>query len=181
MRRIVATTAAVLLASGFPALQGRPDFSGEWRLDTASVAPGREGRGGGRPAARGDMSSGWGSLITVRQDDKQLVVEDRIFSRYDLQPPVRLVHLLDGSESVNSVMIGHTTHTRASRAAWKDQALEITTQYPGTHPGSGQPLTTEVVQRLRFESPDVLVVEVTRGTAGAPPTTTRAIYRRQTP
>ena len=62
------------------------------------------------------MGSGWGPALTITQDGKQLIVEQPLFSRYDLQPPVKTVYALDGTESRNTVMTGHATQTRVSRA-----------------------------------------------------------------
>jgi hypothetical protein len=168
MTSIIAVAFMVLLGAATGAIaQARPDFSGEWMMEPRPVTP-----AGSAPAVQGDMGSGWGPALTIRQDDKQLIIEDRIFSRYDLQPPVRLAYPLDGSEALNTVMLGHSTQKRTSRASWNGRTLEITTR-------SGQPLTTEVVQRLQLESPDVLVIEVSRSTAGVPPSSTRATYRKQ--
>lgn len=178
MKTMLTATLVLLAAASAATLQTKSDFSGDWRAESQNIAPQAPGSG---PQAAGDMGSGWGGLLTLRQDEKQLVVEDRLFTRYDLQPPVRLVYALDGSETVNTVMLGHRAQTRRSRAVWKEQTLEITTQFHDRHPATGQPFTTEVVQRLRLESSDTLVVEVTRTTAGATPSSTRAHYRKQTP
>ena len=125
------------------------------------------------------MGSGWGSPLTITQDATHLVVEQTLFSRYDIQPQPRFVYALDGSETRNSTMIGHATQVRVSRAAWDGQALRITTRYPGVDPGSGQPMTTEVTHRLSLESPTTLIVEATRGAAlGGKETTTRTVYRK---
>ena len=37
------------------------------------------------------MGSGWGSPLTITQDAKQLVVEQTLFSRCDMQPQLRFV------------------------------------------------------------------------------------------
>lgn len=178
MNAMLTITLMLIAAATAASVQSRSDFSGDWRAEAQTAAPQTPGSG---PPPAGDMGSGWGASLTLRQDDKQLVVEDRLFTRYDLQPPVRLVYALDGSESVNTVMLGHSAQTRRSRAAWKEQTLEITTQFRDTHPATGQPFMTEVVQRLRLASPDTLVVEVTRTTSGATPSSTRATYRKQAP
>jgi hypothetical protein len=144
------------------------NFSGQWTADA--------------PAAKGpgDMGSGWGPSITITQDERQLVVEEMVFSRYDLQPPVRSVYPLDGSESRNAVMTGHATQTRISRAAWDGDALVITTRYPAVDPGTGKSFTSEVSQRLTLEAPGVLVIEVTRsGALGGKPTAAKTIYRKK--
>ncbi len=180
--RVTAFTLVMMGVAGIVSLaQARPDFSGQWAADVGSVAPAGAAPLGGAtapPSIRGDMGSGWGPAITIKQDAKQLVVEYVLFSRYDLQPPLQLVYAPDGSETISDVMIGHTTQERRSRAVWKDQTLEITTIYPSIHPASGKPFTTEVVQRLRLESPDALVIDVTRRAPGAEPSSTRTIYKR---
>ena len=86
-------------------------------------------------ASRGDMGSGWGSTLTITQDARQLVVEQALFSRYDLQPPLRFVYALDGSETRNTVMMGHATQVRTSRATWDGAALRITTTLSGHRSG----------------------------------------------
>ena len=125
------------------------------------------------------MGSGWGSPLTIAQDATQLVVEQALFSRYDLQPPLRFVYALDGSETRNAVMTGHTTQERVSRAAWDGPTLRITTMYPSVDPVSGRAFTTEVIHGLSLESPTALVVEATRGGAlGGQATKTRTVYRK---
>jgi len=125
------------------------------------------------------MGSGWGSPLTITQDARQLVVEQTLFSRYDIQPPLRFVYALDGSETRNSVMTGHTTQLRVSRASWDGQALRIITTYPSIDPASGNAFTTEVIYRLTLESPTTLVIEAARGAAlGGQPTKTRTVYRK---
>ena len=151
-----ASSAAIALSRGFGEAwrsSHRPDFSGRW---TANPSPQRRPPPRGSvPPTRGDMGSGWGSPLTITQDAGQLVVEQTLFSRYDLQPPIRFVYVLDGSETRNAVMIGHTTQVRLSRAAWEGQTLRITTMYPSIDPASGKPFTTEVTHRLSLESPTV--------------------------
>ena len=84
------------------------------------------------------MGSGWGTPLTITQNATELVVEHALFSRYDLQPPLRFVYRLDGTESRNTTMAGHVTQTRVSRAEWDGQALKIVTSYPGIDPGTGK-------------------------------------------
>jgi hypothetical protein len=168
--------------------QSPPDFSGRWTMEAPSApAPAPPAAGGAAPALRpdqgtlnrGDMGSGWGSPLTITQDAKQLIVEQTLFSRYDFATQPRFVYALDGAESRNGVMIGHSTQVRTSRARWDGQNLIITTTYPGSDPSSGKPFTTEVTHRLALESPGTLVIEVTRGAAlGGKPTTTKTVYRK---
>ena len=147
--------------------QQRPNFSGEWtrsdHADRPSVAA-----TGDAAFPSGSMASGWGSPITVRQDSSRIVIEYQFFSAYDLQPPLRFVYALDGSESRNSVMIGHATSQQRSRVMWRDSTLVITTIYPTPDLAAGNP-TAEVRQALTLESPSTLIVETTRtGVGGAP-------------
>jgi hypothetical protein len=125
------------------------------------------------------MGSGWGSSITIAQDPTQLTVESAVFTRYDLQPPLKFVYSLDGSETRNTVMMGRGAQTQSSRSAWDGQKLIITTVHTLPELVSGKPVTTEVVQRLLLESATSLVVEGTRsGVLGGPSSTTRTVYRK---
>jgi len=178
MMFLVTVSIAAWMSVG-SALQAQPDFSGRWTVE-AAPAPATPSAGGApAPPPRGDMGSGWGSPLTIAQDAKQLIVEQTLFSRYDLQPPLRFIYALDGSETRNPVMMGHTTQLRVSRASWDGQTLRITTNYPSIDPASGNAFTTEVTHRLTLESPTTLVVEATRaGALGGQSTKTRTVYRK---
>lgn len=158
------------------ASQAHPDFSGRWTAESDAPPP---SAAPSAPAARGDMGSGWGSPITITQDASQLTVEYTIYTRYDLQPPLKFVYALDGSESKSTVMIGRGAEMRSSRTSWDGAALNITTLYTMPDPVTGKPFITEVKQKLTLASPTSLVVEVTRsGALGGAPTTARAVYRK---
>ena len=160
------------------AFQTPPDFSGQWTVEPAQATP--PAAGTPAPPPQGDMGSGWGPTLTITQNARQLVVEQALFSRYDLQPPLRFVYALDGSETRNAVMMGHTTQMRLSRAAWEGQTLRITTMYPAIDPVSGKAFTTEVTQQLTLESPGTLVIDVTRdGALGGQATKTRTVYLKR--
>jgi hypothetical protein len=179
MRVLTSLAVAVWISVG-SAAQAPPDFSGHWTADVAAAPSAPPAGGAPAPPPKGDMGSGWGSPLTIAQDATQLIVEQALFSRYDLQPPVRTVYALDGSESRNTLMTGHATQIRVSRASWDGQSLRITTTYPSIDP-SGRTVTTEVTQRLTLESPTTLVIEATRGAAlGGQPTRTRTVYRKST-
>ena len=168
MRSLLSAVMFLMLAATLAA-QAPTDFSGQWTASPAAAAPG----------TRGDMGSGFGSPIAISQDARQLVIEQTLFSRYDLQPPVRYAFALDGSASTNAVMVGHATQVRTSRATWDGAALRITTSYPAIDPGSGKPFTTDVTFRLSLESPTTLVIEAARtGVLGGLPTRTRTVYQK---
>jgi hypothetical protein len=168
---LVAMIAAGLTAGA--ASQTPPDFSGRWTVESPPApAP-------GTGAARGDMGSGWGSTITITQDAQQLVVELLVFARGDLQPQPRFIYALDGSETRNTVVMGRGFQPQSSRARWEGQSLAITTIHSFADPASGKTQTMEVTQKLALESPNKLVVEVTRsGALGGRPSTTRTVYTK---
>jgi len=125
------------------------------------------------------MGSGWGSNITVTQDATGLTVEYIFFARGDMQPPLKFVYALDGSETRNSVMMGRGIQVQTSRTAWDGDKLIITTTHAFANPETGRPMTSEVKHTLSLES-GTLIVEVTRkGVLGGPPSTTRTAYRKQ--
>ena len=157
-----------------------PDFSGRWTSDpepAPPASPAPAGRRGG--GARGDLGSGWGSTIMITHDAARLTVEYAFFARGDLQPPLRFVYALDGSESRNSVMMGRGIQVQVSKTAWADEALVIATVHAFTDPSSGRPASAEVTHTLRLESPTSLIVETARaGVLGGPPSATRTQYRK---
>jgi hypothetical protein len=128
----------------------------------------------------GDMGSGWGSPVTIKQEAARLTIEYVFFSTYDLQPPLRYVYTLDGSESRNSVMVGHSALDQRSRVAWQGNTLVITTLHPVPDGETGRTLRAEVRQALTLEAPGTLVVETTRvGIRGAATTVTRTAYTKR--
>lgn len=125
------------------------------------------------------MGSGWGPVITITQDANRLTVEYAFFGRGDMQPPLRFLYALDGSETKNSVMMGRGVQEQLSKAAWDGGKLVITTLHTFANPTSGKTMTEEVKQTLSLESPASLVVETTRaGVLGGPSSTTRTIYKK---
>ena len=184
----MAAAFALFLTVGVASLasQAPADFSGRWTTDpdpaqappagAAASTPGR-----GRGPGRGDMGSGWGSTITITQNDRQLFVEYVFFGRGDLQPPLKFVYALDGSETKNSVWMGRGEQVQTSRTAWDGARLKITTHHTFTDPTTNKPAATEVVRVLSLESPASLLVETLRpGVSGGPPSSTKTVYRRLT-
>ncbi|MGE5835704.1 MAG: hypothetical protein ACM4AI_14560 [Acidobacteriota bacterium] len=191
MRRVHWIPAAamfVLLTVGAGA-QARPDFSGRWTTDpdpAAPTTPAGAGRAGAPPAApgqrggqTGNMGSGWGSTITITQDASKLTVEYAFFGRGDMQPPLKFVFALDGTETRNSVMMGRGIQGQVSSATWQGDKLIIDTVHAFPDPDSAKPAAVHVEQVLSLESPTSLVVETTRNSAlyGRSPTT-RTVYRK---
>jgi len=181
------TAALVLTCVALAGAQAKPDFSGRWTTDpdpaAAAAPPARAGGAGPAGPGRGgpapDVGSGWGSTIAITQAATSLTVEYAFFARGDMQPPLKFVYALDGSESKNSVMMGRGLQVQTSRTAWTGDSLVITSAYSFTDPQSGKPAAAEVKRTLKLESPTSLSVEtVYGGVLGGPPTTTRSTYRK---
>jgi hypothetical protein len=182
----VLAPAAVVLLAVITLAQTRPDFSGRWTSEPDTPPqPAGGGQGGGSGGGRGgirsgDMGSGWGSNITITQDAGRLTVTYLFFARGDMQPPLKFVYALDGSESKNSIMMGRGVQVQRSKAAWDGDKLVITTAHAFEHPETGRPMASEVKQTLWLESPASLIIETTRGSVlGGPPSTTRTTYRKR--
>ena len=125
------------------------------------------------------MGSGWGSPITITQDAAKLTVEYAFFGRGDMQPPLRFVYTLDGTETKNSVMMGRGMQQQVSKTAWDGDKLVITTTHSLVDPSTNKPVSSVVTQTLSLESATSLVVESTRaGVLGGPTTTARTTYRK---
>ena len=96
-----------------------------------------------------------------------------------MQPPLKFVYALDGSESKNSVMMGRGIQVQTSKTTWDGDKLIITTVHTFENPADSQPMKIEVKQTLALESPTALIVETTRSSVlGGPPSTTRTAYRK---
>ena len=127
---------------------------------------------------RGEMGSGWGSPL-VTHEPGRLAVEYTFFSAYDLQPRLRFTYALDGSESRNSVMIGHASVEQRSRVAGGEHARHHDTRARPAG-ADGRAVTAEVRQALTLESPHVLRIETTRvGVLGGATNTTQATYTKR--
>jgi hypothetical protein len=167
--------------------QSQPEFSGRWTSAPEPAADGRQpggargaGRAGrGRGARVGDMGTGWGETITITQDTTRLTVEYAFFSRGDLQPPLRFTYALDGTPTINAVMMGRGRQEQSSRARWEGDALILSSSYTFVHPATGEPVEGTVTRKLSLSSPTAMIVEVTRsGVLGGPTSTTRTTYRK---
>lgn len=177
----ILTCALVAASSRAAAAQSRPDFSGRWSTEPAAVVPSARdaAAAGARPAPRVDLGSGWGRTITISQDARALTVEWAFFSAYDLQPPLRFVYALDGSETVNSFMLGRGTQKQRSRVSWTGSSMVITTVHSFADPASGRAVESDVRQTLSLESPTSLIVETVRsGVLGGPASTSRTVYTK---
>jgi opacity protein-like surface antigen len=180
MKRL--TAALLLTFVAIAGAQAKPDLSGRWTTDPDPASAAQPARGAG-PGGRGgpppNVGSGWGSTITITQTATSFTVEYAFFTRGDMQPPLKFVYALDGSESKNTVMMGRGLQVQTSRTTWAGDSLVITSDYSFTDPQSGKPATAEVKRTLKLESPTSLSIEtVYGGVMGGPATTTRTVYRK---
>jgi hypothetical protein len=165
-----------------PAIAGepRPDFSGRWTAQPEAKPP-TTTLDGVLDEPPGDPGSGWGNDLTIGQSADRLTLDYVFFGPMDMQPPLRFVFALDGTETQNTVMMGRGLDVQTSRAVWDGGTLVITTTHRFTDPGTGEPMTCEVARRLSLGPPGslVLVVETTRsGVLGGSASTSRTVYRR---
>jgi hypothetical protein len=183
-RTRASSTLLLALLTAPVAAQEKPNFSGRWSVP----APEARGAGAGDARAagagarsgqsqRGDMGSGWGSTITIEHQASRLSVEYAFFGRGDMQPPLKFVYALDGTETKNSVMLGRGIQMQTSKTSWNGNSLIITTLHTFNHPATGQPATSEVVRTVTLQSADSLIVETVRSPAlGGPEGRTRTVY-----
>lgn len=151
------------------------DFSGTWVrvVDTASARPSVASVGDAAFPV-GDMGNGWGSPLTIAQRADSVIVSYVFFAPYDLQPPVRMAFAANGAESINDVILSHTTTRLRSKLTQRGDTLVVSTHYP-----SPVGAATEVIHTLTLEAPGTLVVAATRRGASGSPGTIRTTYTRR--
>ena len=168
----------------------KPDFSGRWtdvapppgaqgqqRAGTGQPAPGRAG--GPAPAVVRDMGSGWLTPFTITQTATNLTIEYMFFGRGDMQPALRHVFALDGSETQNTMMMGRGQQVQVTTAAWDGDKLVLKTLHTFADPATGKPTAVRVTQTLTLESPTTLIVETVRdGAMGGQPTSAKSTYQK---
>jgi len=189
-----AAAAVVLLSLVFqtqtPVATTRPDFNGRW----ADVAPapaqpgqGRQGaagapggRAGGPGAQAVSAGSGWLTPFTITQTANELTVEYSFFSRGDMQPPLKHVFALDGSERQATMNLGRGPQLQVTSASWAADKLVLKTVHSFTDPMTGKPMTVDVKQTLSLENATTLIVETVRGPAlGGQATSAKSTYQKQ--
>ncbi|MBV6522517.1 MAG: hypothetical protein MNPFHGCM_02665 [Gemmatimonadaceae bacterium] len=167
--------AAAVLGVPRPAWAQHPDFSGQWVAIVDSAAGSRTVASTGDAVFRsGDMGSGWGAPLTIRQAADSLIVEYPQFSTYDLQPPLRFAFSLDGGETRAAAMIGHAQVSERSRVSWSGDTLVVVTTFP-VPPAAGASPTTAVRRAMSLAADGTLHIETRR--EGAAPV--RTAYRKR--
>ena len=181
MRRLTSLLSAVAVTTftSLTSAQERPDFSGVWTSSPGTAATDQGAR------STGPVGSGWGWTFTITQDAAGLTVVQPFYTRGDLQPPLTFRYLLDGSESVNTVLMGRGVQVQRSTTTWDGEKLVITTVSEFDSPEDGRIMTSEVKHTLWLVPaplpawPPSLVVAVIRsGALGGNSSTTRTVYTR---
>jgi hypothetical protein len=165
---VVAAAAFALSTATAVFAQGKPDFSGSWAIDPASVpaATAGGGGGGGRGGGRGG-GGGLGQAFTAKQDANTLTI-----TRQQGGNEVTAVYKLDGSESKNTVAGRGGQQEQVSKAAWDGDKLVITT----TQDFGGN--TVERKMTLSMEGGKLAVEQTAPGRGGGEPTTTKVTYNK---
>ena len=179
-KRLCVLLAASLVAGATAGAQSRPSFAGDWvRLDSATTTP-SIAAAGDVEFRTGDMGSGWGSPLTIRQSADSLIVEFTQFSAYDLQPKLRYAYALNGLESRNGIMIGHAESMQRSRVNWNGATLVIVTTHSAPIGPGGRTLNTETRQSLSIRDNGQLLIDTARfGVSGGPPNIVHSAYRKR--
>jgi hypothetical protein len=163
--------AIVLIAAGVAGAQPA-SFSGRWVVAPDPVPTAQRG---GRPAPA-NQGTGWGSDLTITQDATTLTVEYARFGRGDMQPPMKLVYRLDGSESRNTINVGRGPQEQVSRAKWEGDRLIITTVHSFTV--QGQAMTSETTRALSLEAGSLVIETTYSAVRGGPASTVRSVYKK---
>ena len=146
-----------------------PNLGGRWTLVVDSP---KEGAARGRiPSTAG---AGWGREITITHEAARVTIERHQFVANDMQPPLRYVYALGGTESRNVVDMGLGPQAQMARATLEDGRLVIVSRY-----AEGASLAAEVTSVFSIDPSGELVVETTRKAGGATSTATARYRRRQ--
>src|SRR5688572_869155 len=154
--------AAAVLSIATMAFAQKPDFSGTWTIDPASVpAP---PAGGGQAGGAGMRAMAGGPMVVKQTADtltvERIAGENKIVSTYKL----------DGTESVNKRTMGQLGEVEIkSKAKFDGVKLTITSQQPGRDGG-----TMEVTETWALDGGN-LVIESTN-----PRGTQKRIYKKTT-
>lgn len=176
-RATLLIAASLAFADG-AAAQAPLDFSGRWSVATSGGRTGEQSPPG--------PGSGWGPSFTIMQSADTLRVERTFYVPGDLQPPLEFRYALDGSETLDTVMMGRGFQEQDASADWEGESLVIVTRCVDRQADGGRGVVSEVRRTLSYQPagypafPPQLVVETVRGGAlGGAPSTTRTIYGRR--
>ncbi|HEU5219745.1 MAG TPA: hypothetical protein VFU23_13890 [Gemmatimonadales bacterium] len=157
-------TVAALLASAVlspVAAQGKPDFSGSWKVNTEKSDPMGGGMGGGG-------GGGAAATITITQSATKLTVET-----HRGEQVTTATYNLDGSESVNTTQRGESK----SKATWDGASLVINSESSFTGPNGAMTVTSKEVRTLSADGKTMTVVRTSQTPNGE--MTRKTVYDKQ--
>lgn len=170
MRHVFVIGLALLLAGGGGALAGEAkrapaDFSGEWILNP--------GKSGFEQEGEGRRRQGSAARMTVRQDEKELVVIRVRTGRDGEEREITMKYSLEGKKTKNKTEFG----TSESTARWLDEGgvLELVSYSEGER--RGMKFSMETVQTWSLDG-GVLTIETVRSTPRGEMRST-AVYERE--
>jgi len=151
--------------------QSRPSFTGNWTVvvDPAAQAAATRTNPGWTDGYRwypGTITEPAALMpMSIAQDEKTLTVTTK-------NPPTKIIYNLDGTAAKNRVTLGGKTSELNSIVHWDSGRLLITT----TVTRDGQ--TSLSTQIWSLDAADNLSIESRSGGRDAPPTTTKATYKK---
>jgi len=160
-------TVAALLASAVlspVAAQGKPDFSGSWKVNAEKSDPmgGMGGGGGG-----GGMGMAM-APITITQKDGKLSIETKRGEQV-----TTATYNLDGSESTNTTMRGESK----SKVSWDGSSLVISSESAFNGPNGAMTVTSKEVRSLSADGKTMTVVRTSQTPNGE--MTRKTVYDKQ--
>jgi hypothetical protein len=157
--------AAAVLSIATMAFAQKPDFSGTWALDPASVPAPPAGAGGGQAGAGGARMMAAPGPMVVKQTGDTLTVE-----RMAGENKIVSAYKLDGTESVNKRTMGQMGEVEIkSKAKFDGTKLTIVSQQPGRDGG-----TMEVTEAWSLDGGNLVIESTTvRGTQ-------KRVYKKST-
>jgi hypothetical protein len=142
------TVAALLASAVFSpvAAQGKPDFSGSWKVNAEKSDPmGGMGGGGG-----GGMGT---SVVTITQSATKLVVETKRGEQV-----TTATYNLDGSETTNTTQRGESK----SKVSWDGSSLVISSESSFNGPNGAMTVTSKEVRSLSADGKTMTVVRTSQ-------------------
>jgi hypothetical protein len=147
VRTLTLTALLATAAIGPAAAQGKPNFSGSWKLNVEKSDPmgGLGGGGGGSGMAT--------AVITITQKDGKLSFESKRGEQV-----ITAVYNLDGSESTNTTMRGESK----GKVSWDGNSLVLTIEST-FHGASGPvPVTSREVRSLSADGKTMTVMRTSQ-------------------
>jgi hypothetical protein len=154
IRTLAVALIVILLVGSAATVAAPPDFSGTWKMDPTRGRATGGGQGGGRGTGGGLGLGSSADELTIRQDAKSLVVDERRGTA-----TARITYSLDGHQTPNALPAGRNAGALARYVSHWDGSRLVTRITAPAEPGSK---TTVEYQEVRTLDRDgSMVVETT--------------------